>query len=263
MPTMTQHAPGTFCWPECMTTDPAGAKAFYGALFGWTWRDNPMPSGEPYTTLELDGRAVGALQKLFPEMLAGGVPPHWEVYVAVESADQAAAKTKELGGTVIMEPFDVMEHGRMAVLKDPIGGVFCAWQARQHAGVGVLGEPGALAWTQLNATAPALAIPFYTGLFGWAHRNDRMPQGGEYTTFMRGQTPVGGMMPMPPGAGAHAPTHWLNYFATADVDATAAKAASLGGKTYVPPTDIPGMGRFAVLADPQGAAFAIVRFLTP
>jgi hypothetical protein len=260
MPTMTQHAPGTFCWPELGTTDQAGAKAFYGALFGWTFRDSPIGNDEVYTIFERDGRECAALYTLRPDMLKAGVPPHWEAYVSVASADEAAAAAKKLGGTVIMEPFDVMEHGRMAVLQDPIGAVFCVWQAKRHAGVGVLGEPGSLAWTQLNASRPGPAKEFYTGLFGWTSHDDPMPGGGAYTTLLRGGQPVGGIMPMPPDVPKEAPSHWLDYFAVTDVDASAARATALGGRSLVPPTDIPGMGRFAVLQDPQGAVFAIVRF---
>ncbi len=195
MPTMTQHAPGTFCWPELGTTDQAGAKAFYTSLFGWTFKDSPMGPDEIYTIFQLDGRDCAA------------------------------------------------------------------WQAKQHAGVGVLGEPGSLAWTQLNASRSGPAKAFYTRLFGWDSQDSPMPGGGgDYTTFMQGGRPIGGIMPMPADVPEGAPSHWLSYFATSDVDATTAKTASLGGRALVPPTDIPGMGRFAVLQDPRGAVFAIVRF---
>jgi hypothetical protein len=194
-------------------------------------------------------------------MLKMGVPPNWGSYVAVESADAAAAKAKQIGGTVLMEPFDVSENGRMAVIQDPIGAVVSVWQGNKHCGVGVVGEPGALAWTQLNATKPAPAKQFYTQLFGWKAQDDPMPGGGgDYTTLLLNGQPIGGIMPMPPGVPASAPSHWLTYFASADVDATAAKVTGGGGKTMVPPTDIPGMGRFAVFQDPQGAFFAAVHF---
>lgn len=261
MPTITQHAPGSFCWPELGTTDQHAAKKFYGALFGWTFRDNPMGPEEIYTIFELDGRDCAALYTLRHDMLKQGVPPHWESYVAVASADDAAARAKQIGGTVMMEPFDVMDAGRMAVIQDPIGAVFCVWQAKKSTGVGVLAEPGSLAWTQLNAKQPAPAKQFYTQLFGWKAQDDPMPGGGgDYTTFLLNGQPIGGIMPMPPNVPASAPSHWLTYFASADIDATTAKVTGLGGKTMVPPTDIPGMGRFAVFQDPQGAFFAAVHF---
>ena len=220
-----------------------------------------MGPGEIYTIFELDGRDCAALYTLRPDMLKMGIPPHWAAYVSVANADEAAEKAKQLGGVVMMEPLDVMEHGRMAVLQDPIGAVLSVWQAKQHAGVGVLGEPGSLAWTQLNATKPGSAKAFYTRLFGWDSQDTPMQGGGgDYPMFMQGGRPIGGIMPMPADVPKGAPSHWLSYFAPSDVDATSTKTASLGGRALVPPTDIPGMGRFAVLQDPWGAVFAIVRF---
>lgn len=258
MPVVAQHAPGTFCWPELNTSDTAGAKAFYTALFGWEFDDLPLGGDSVYTMWRKGAHQVGALSALDPRVHPPGTPPHWFSYVATADADAAAAKTEALGGKVLMPPFDVMDSGRMAVLMDPAGAAFGLWQAKQHTGSALLGEPGSLAWTQLNAADPAAAAPFYAGLFGWAHRRDPMPWGGFYVTFMAGEERRGGGMPLPPGV--NAPAHWLPYFAVEDVDAAAAKAGTLGGKPHVPPTDIPGTGRFAVLADPQGAAFAIVKF---
>ena len=261
MPTITRHAPGSFCWPELGTTDQNAAKPFYRSVFGWTFNDTPMGPGEVYTIFQLGGRDCAALYTLRPDMLKQGVPPNWGSYVAVDSADETAAKVKQLGGKVLTEAFDVSENGRMAIIQDPIGAVFCVWQAKKHGGVGVLAEPGALAWTQLNARQPAPAKQFYTQLFGWKAQDDPMPGGGgDYTTFMLNGQPIGGIMPMPPNVPKEAPSHWLVYFASADVDATAAKVIGAGGKVAVPPTDIPGMGRFAVFQDAQGAFFAVVHF---
>jgi predicted enzyme related to lactoylglutathione lyase len=124
------HAPGSFCWIELATTDGEAAKKFYGELFGWEAQDNPMGPGMVYTMLKLNGKDVGALYEKGEEMKQ--VPTHWASYVSVESADEIAAKAKSLGGAVIMEPFDVMEHGRMAVITDPTGAVFSIWQDKQH-----------------------------------------------------------------------------------------------------------------------------------
>jgi len=265
MPTMTAHTPGTINWPELGTTDQDGAKKFYTALFGWKHNDNDMGEQGTYTIFTRDGVDVAALFTLQPDMLKQGVPPNWATYITVESADAAAEKAKALGGTIMMGPFDVMDHGRMAVIRDPQGAVFAVWQAKKHIGVGVLGEPNSLGWTQLNAKDTAKAKAFYTALIGWKAQDDPMgPEfgGGHYTTFMKSDGPAGGMMAMPPMPGSeHIPSHWLPYFAVSDVDAMSAKAGSLGGKTHVPPTDIPDVGRFSVLADPQGAAFALIKFL--
>jgi predicted enzyme related to lactoylglutathione lyase len=261
MPTITQHAPGSFCWPELASSDQNAAKTFYATLFGWTFRDTPISDHEVYTIFQLDGRDCAALYTMQAEMKKQGVPPHWGTYIAVTSADAAVAKVKQIGGTVIMEPFDVMENGRMAVIQDPAGAVFSVWQANKHGGIGVSGEPGSLAWTQLNATKVAPAKAFYAQLFDWKMQDDPMSNGlGDYTTLILNGQPIGGMMPMPPDQPASVPSHWLAYFAVADVDATAAKVTAGGGQIAVPPTDIPGIGRFAVCRDPQGAHFSVIRF---
>lgn len=260
MPTVTSHALGTFNWPELATKDQDGAKKFYTGLFGWEFKDQDMGPQGVYTIFTLHGSDVAALYTLDANQAAAGVPPYWGTYITVENADAAAAKAKTLGGTVIMEPFDVMEHGRMAVITDPQGATFCVWQAKKHCGIQVFGEPNSLGWTQLNATDTGVAKKFYTELIGWKTQDMPASTGGEYTMWLKADGPAGGMMAMPPQA-AGAPSHWLPYFAVTNVDEAAKKGASLGAATYVPPTDIPNVGRFAVLADPQGAAFAVVTFL--
>jgi predicted enzyme related to lactoylglutathione lyase len=161
-----------------------------------------------------------------------------------------------LGGEVVAPAFDVFDFGRMAVLKDPTGAIHNVWQAMKNTGLGIINEPGAFCWGQLNTSDTAKAEPYYTALFGWTAKTGT-DANMTYTEWMLGGVPIGGMMSLPPGAPA--PSHWLVYFAVDDCDAMAAKATSLGATTYVPPTDIPGTGRFAVFADPQGAAFAIYK----
>jgi predicted enzyme related to lactoylglutathione lyase len=257
MTTMTAHAHGTFCWPELATTDATAAKKFYGALFGWEHRDNDMGSNGLYTIFTLGDREVAAGYSQLLQQHLVGVPPHWAAYVAVDDADTAAAKAESLGGKVLQPAFDVMDVGRMAVITDPQGAAFSVWQARKHPGVRVLGEPGSLGWTQLNAASPERAKPFYSSLFSWKYRDDPMPWGGFYTSWMRADGAMaGGMLAMPPEA--NAPSHWLSYFVATDVDRSHAQATALGAKTFVTPSDLPGGGRFSVLADPQGAAFGLM-----
>lgn len=257
MATTTQHAPGTFCWPELATTDQPGAKTFYTRLFGWEFTDSEMGPGEVYTMLKIGGRDVGALYNMRKEEREHGVPPHWNSYVAVANADQSAAKAKSLGGTLMAEPFDVMDLGRMAIIQDPTGAMFCIWQAKKHTGAGVLGEVGSLCWTELMTTDAGKARPFYTGLFGW--KAEDKPMGPmTYTVFKNGEVPAGGMMQITKDMGP-VPSNWMVYFDVSDCDATVAKATSLGAKVNVPPMDIPEVGRFAMLIDPQGAYFAVIK----
>jgi len=257
MATVTQHAPGTFCWPELATSDQEGAKKFYTSLFGWTFQDSDIGDGQFYTMLKLNGASVGALYKLRPDESTKGMPPHWGTYVAVDSADAAAAKAKQLGASIMVEPFDVMDVGRMAVIQDPTGAVFSVWQPKKHIGVGVLDEVGAMCWNELMTTDAAKAKPFYMGLFGW--KDETKPMGPMvYTIYKNGGANAGGMMQISPRMGP-IPSHWLVYFSVKDCDATVNKATGMGAKVTVPAQDVPGVGRFAILQDPQGAHFGVVK----
>jgi hypothetical protein len=258
MSAVTKHEPGTFCWAELATRDQEGAKKFYTGLFGWAAEDTPVGPDQTYTRLRLSGKDVGALYAMGPQ--EEGVPPHWNSHVSVENADEAAKKAKELGGTVLAEPFDVFDYGRMAVLQDPVGAVFCVWQPRRHIGAGIVNEPGAFCWNECDTTDTEGAERFYTALFGWTAKTDAGSP--PYTEFHRAGRPVGGMMEIQKEWGA-VPPNWMVYFAVADCDVSAAKAKELGGRDIVPSTDIPNVGRFTVLSDPQGAVFAIIRLDTP
>jgi len=253
-------APGTFCWVELGTSDAAGAKEFYTKLFSWDYVDNPVGPDMVYTMLKRDGRNAAALYKLMPDMVSQGVPPNWMSYVLVENADQSAAKVTELGGTVLKGPFDVSTVGRMAVIQDPTGAVFALWQTGTHHGVDIYNVPGSLCWNELGTTDTGKAREFYTGLFGWSANTQQFgPM--EYTIFQNTGRPAGGMYQITPEMGC--PPHWLPYFAVDDCDETVRRAESLGAKTMKPADDIPGTGRFAIVTDPQGAAFAVIKLDSP
>jgi uncharacterized protein len=259
MPEVTGHAPGSFCWIELATNDTDAAKKFYNGLFGWEAEDTPAGPDMVYTMLRIRGLDVGAMYKLGKEEAAQGIPPHWNSYVAVASADEAAKKAKSLGGNVLMDAFDVMEHGRMAIIQDPLGAAFCVWQAKAHIGVKLVGETGTFGWDELWTTDRKKAAAFYTGLFGWKTKEGDMTMaGGPYTEWINGDQSIGGMMEITPEMGP-VPPNWLPYFMVEDCDATAEKAKASGGKLFVPPTDIPTVGRFSVIGDPQGAMFAIIK----
>jgi hypothetical protein len=253
----TKHDPGTFCWVELATSDSAAAKTFYTSLFGWTADDTPGGGGV-YTTLRKNGKAAAALYEPGPEQK--GIPPHWNSYVCVENADDAAAQAKELGGAVMMGPFDVMEHGRMAVVADPTGAVFSLWQARSHIGAQVVNEPGAFCWNELYTTDPKRAADFYSGLFGWK-REARHMDFGDYVIFEQEGTMMAGMMQIPKEWGP-IPSHWLVYFAVDDCDGAVDEARRLAANVTVAPMDIETVGRFAMLTDPQRAAFAVIKMKT-
>jgi predicted enzyme related to lactoylglutathione lyase len=258
MSVITANTVGTFCWPELSTSDAQAAKKFYSTLFGWQPSDSPMPQGGTYTMLKLGGKDVGAMHPLMDEQKKMGVPPHWMSYVAVTSADDTVKKATSLGGTVIAPPFDVMDAGRMAVIKDPTGAVFSIWQAGNHPGVTRINEVGALCWTELYTRDTKKASAFYTSLFGWRTKpfeGSPMP----YTVFQLPGDELGfaGMLDMSdemPGV----PPHWLPYFQVDDTDKIVARGRELGAEPIMPATDVPTVGRLAIIKDPQGAVFAVI-----
>jgi predicted enzyme related to lactoylglutathione lyase len=259
MPEITRSQPGRFCWFENGTTDVAAAKEFYEAVFAWTAEDEPMGPSGVYSMLRLRGKDVGGLYELTPDMRAQGIPPHWLAYVAVSSADEAAARAVEAGGTVMNGPFDVREHGRMAVIKDPQGAAFAVWQSKGHGGVLVFGEPDAPCWAELYTTDDAAARGFYATVVGWKP-DVKSQEPVAYTEWIASDGKVvGGMVKMTGRQPISGPPHWVTYFAVADCDAAAARTARNGGKVLFPPTDMPHVGRFSVLADPAGAEFAIIK----
>lgn len=250
MPEMTSHPPGAFCWIELGTSDAAGALSFYTSLFQWTVTEHEMGPSGIYYIFQKNGRDVAAMYEISGEMK--GMPTFWLSYISVANADAAAEKAKSLGGKVMNGPFDAGENGRMAVLTDPQGATFAIWQANSHAGVQARDDENTLCWNELQARDLSAPRAFYPALFNW-----RLKESPDYTEWHLGEHAVGGMIASqsPP----HVPSYWLPYFAVSDCDAVTAEAQSAGGNVYVPPMDIPKVGRFSVVADPQGAVFAVIK----
>ena len=256
MPEMTKYEPGTPCWIELATTDIEAAKKFYGDVLGWKEYEVGGEEVGGYTTPMIDGHRVAGMMTQMEEQKKMGVPPHWATYVSVTSADDTTKKVAGLGGTVILEPMDVMDIGRMAVFLDSEGAAICAWQPKQHQGSEIVNEPGTFTWSELYTKDPNKAKAFYSGLFGWKPETHEGPM--NYTEWKVGDRSVGGMIEIAPEMGPM-PPNWLTYFAVADTDDTAAKAKKAGGAMMMEPMDIPNVGRFAVIADPQGAVFAVIK----
>src|ERR1017187_3008689 len=257
MTNVDKHPAGSFCWIELATTDQTAAKNFYGALFGWTPNDNPMGPGEVYTIFKLEGRDAAAGYTLRADQRAQHVPPHWMIYIAVENTDASAAKAPQLGGKVIVAPFDVMDAGRMAVVQDPSGAYFCLGQPNRSTGIAIAGVHGTLCWADLSTPDPKRASDFYSGLFGWQIFADPKDKSG-YLHIKNGEHFIGGVPPAAhrqPGV----PAHWMAYFQVDDVDATANKAKENGAKLHLPPMSMEGVGRMSVIADPQGAVVSIFK----
>lgn len=272
-----RYIPGVPCWVDATQTDPAAAVEFYGGLFGWEFED-VMPPEAPgsYFIARLGGgdvAAIGASTTGSPERA------RWNTYVWVESAEEAAAAVREVGGSVLTEPFDVMEAGRMAVCADPEGAAFCVWQPARHRGAGVVNEPGSLVFNDLSVRDVEGAKRFYRAVFGWevletggGFRAWALPGYGEFLDELNPGTvermaeagaPAGfenvvaSLTPIAEG-GETAP-HWGVTFATADADATAARAKALGATVLADPFDAPWV-RMTIIRDPQGATFTASQF---
>ncbi|MGH9034480.1 MAG: VOC family protein [Acidimicrobiia bacterium] len=252
MSEVTEHAPGTPSWVDLATSDADAAEAFYTTLFGWTADDQGAGAGG-YRLLRKDGRDVAALYAAGPEQ----GPPRWNTYVTVDDVDAAVERVDPAGGMVIAPPFDVLEVGRMAVVSDPAGAIVALWQSRGHVGAGLVNEPGALCWNELVTGDRERAAAFYAAVIGWSSKTNQMgPM--TYTEFKAGERTIAGMMEM-----AGVIPRWNVYFAVADADATLAAATGLGASVLQPAMDLPDVGRFATLADPQGATFSVVQLAAP
>jgi len=257
MTNIEKHPAGSFCWIELGTTDQAAAKAFYAALYGWTPNDMPMGPSGTYTIFRLNGRDAAAGYQLNPAQLEQHVPPHWMLYIQVENVDASTAKVAELGGKVIMGPFDVFDAGRMSVNQDPTGAYFCLWQPQKNTGIGIGHVHGTLCWADLNTPDPERAKAFYSGLLGWQLVVSEKDTSG-YLHIKNGEHFIGGVPPakfLQPGV----PPHWLAYFQVDDVDVTANKAKEMGAKLLMPPMTMEEVGHMSVIADPQGAVFSVFK----
>jgi uncharacterized protein len=251
----TSYPPGTPCWVDLSTPDLDAAAEFYGALFGWSVvEDENAEQTGGYRVATLRDEAVGGMMKLMQE----GQPPAWSTYICVEDADATAAKAREAGGTSMVEPMDVLDYGRMAFLLDPTGAAVGTWQPGRNFGAGLVNEPGALAWNELETRDTAAAKSFYADVFGWGFEDHEMPGVGSYTEWKLGEGSIGGMADVTGRLPDEVPPHWMTYFAVADADDAAEQVEACGGELRFGPVDIPA-GRFAMVADPFGAAFAVIK----
>ena len=267
---------GVPCWIDTSQPDPEAATSFYGGLFGWEFED-VMPADSPmrYFIARIRGGDVAAIGSQSGGDAAAAV---WNTYVWVDDADATAAKVREAGGEVLMEPMDVNDAGRMAVFADPEGAAFSVWQAGRHKGARIVNEAGSLNFNNLNARDPKAAEAFYGAVFGWKILD--MGGGGMawqlpgYSDHLEELNPgfTKGMAEMGAPAGVEdvaaglnlltdgEPAHWSLTFAVDDADAVAAAATELGGTVVVPPFDAPWV-RMTVITDPQGATFVASKFV--
>lgn len=259
MKIVTQYPDGVFSWVDLTTSDIAGAHAFYHGLFGWQADEQPVgDSGTAYTNFRIGGYTVAGGGQMQPEMLAGGAPSVWVSYVNHSDIDAVAERAAAAGGVVFLPPMDVLDAGRMALIQDPTGAPFGLWQPKTHVGAQVVNQPNSFVWNELQTSDRERARAFYQEVFGWT---DRLDDTG-YVTWHDGDRVQCGAIQIGDDWGDVSP-HWLVYFLVDDVDATAACALELGGKVHHGPSAAGELGRLAVLADPQGAIFAAIKFNGP
>lgn len=252
-------------WVDLSTSDQAGATAFYCDLFGWTAQDRPTDMGTTYTMLSKDGQLVAGLGPQPQDQVAAGIPPAWVVYVLVGDVDEVVAATPDAGGTVVAAAFDVMTSGRMAVVSDPSGAMLGLWQPKDHQGADVFNVPGTFTWPELQTRDIAAALPYYEELFGWRWEQQSVEDMPYLVAHLDAKgdaaegtdTTVAGAMSTPPGVPDDVPSLWGVYFAVTSCDLTVSEAQAKGGSVVMGPMDMP-MGRWALLADPQGGMFYVM-----
>jgi uncharacterized protein len=299
MPERDGYIPGVPCWVEASHPDPDAARDFYGGLFGWEF-ENFAPDDDGTYFIARGETKSSSIFDVSGAVRSGDVagvrsnpeaaPPiaMWNTYFWVESADEAVSRVRDAGGSVVTEPFEFNDASRMAVCTDPEGAAFGLWEAKDHKGARLVNDPGAVVFNGLNTRDVAGAKSFYGSVFGWqtagiggGAEGWTLPGYGdwlerEHHPELRKQMAaagapdgfedvVGGIIPIP-GDQPDTPAHWGVTFATDDTDATAAKAAELGGKVIVPPFDAPWSTptytiRMTIVGDPQGATFSASRFI--
>ncbi|HEY1421215.1 MAG TPA: VOC family protein [Candidatus Dormibacteraeota bacterium] len=241
-------------WVDLSTADPQGARKYYGKLFGWKL-DDPRADAGGYMLATLGGKNIAGMGPL--QDPSG--PSAWMVYIGTHDADGIAKKVEAAGGKVIAPAFDVLTSGRMAVYQDPSGAFISVWEPKEMQGADVMNQPNTFAWAELSARGFAKAKAFYMDVFGWGEKTTPMGEGQpDYTEFKLDDESIAGGMEMNSMVPEQVPSYWLVYFGVDDVDKAFQKAVDEGGHEMLAPQDFPG-GRFAIVSDPQGAAFGLMK----
>jgi len=239
-------------WIDLTSSDPAASRDFYAKVLGWQMEVTADPQFGGSAIARSGGKDVAGIG---PRMMADA-PSAWSVYIGTDDATELTARVQAAGGMVVAPPMQVGDAGRMAVFQDPSGAFIGAWQPQAMPGF-VSGTPNCFTWAELNARDFERASKFYQEVFGWTERLIPTSAGQPpYTQFLLGGEMVAGGMEMNPLAPPTMPSYWTVYFGVEDTDATYARAIAAGAREILAPQDFPG-GRVAILADPQGAAFAI------
>jgi hypothetical protein len=239
--------PGTPTWVDLSTTDVDSGRHFYEELFGWTTDEPAGPEFGGYAMFRSNGKIVAGSGPVM-----GDGPPSWTTYVRTEHAAASAEKVRAAGGNVIAPPMVIGDSGTMAIFQDPTGAYLGVWQNKDFTGAELFNEPVSVTWNELGTRDIDAAKKFYAAVFGWG------AEGDDYVEWQLDGKRIGGCVNLDQvGTPSEVPANWLSYFAVASVDETVKQVEALGGTVNVPARDIPDMGRFAVVSDPQGAVFAV------
>ena len=249
--TAVAHKP---VWVDLSTSDAEAARNFYAKLFGWKLEVNPDPQYGGYALAKLGGKDVAGIG---PKMMAEA-PTAWSVYIGSGDAADTVKKAEAAGGKVVVAPMEVGDQGTMAFVQDPSGAVIGVWQLKKMTGAQVMGQANSFGWAELQSRGVDKALPFYKKIFGWGEKKSDMAEGAQYTEFLVSGESIAGATVMMPMVPAEVPCYWLVYFTVADVDKSFKTAIDSGGKEMLAPQDFPG-GRFAIISDPQGAAFGLLK----
>jgi predicted enzyme related to lactoylglutathione lyase len=247
------YPPGVPCWVDLSSTDVGASVRFYGEVFGWGAEMSDDPSAGGYGQFVQDGKRVAGVGPAQDE----GMPSVWNTYVATDDAAATADRVKNSGGTVIAGPMEVLGEGTMAVFQGPDGSFVSCWQAARHTGAELVNEPVSFCWNELVTRDVAAAERFYRAAFGWTAHPQEMA-GLAYTDWHAGDDSIAGMIEMSPDYPPLTPSHWMTYFAVADIDETVRMAERAGAVILVGAMDSPP-GRFAMFTDPEGAALSVIQ----
>jgi predicted enzyme related to lactoylglutathione lyase len=255
MAELTSYPHGTPCWVDVTSPDLEKTIEFYGGLFGWEAEQDPRPEAGGYTMFTLDGKYVAAATPPPQE----GMPSNWTTYIASDDVDDTAGRVRDAGGSVLADPFDVFDAGRMTVVEDPTGAIFGVWQAGTHHGAQLTNDPGTLTWNECQTAEPETAAAFYETVFG--HQVGEMPgaSGQPYRMLKVDDKAVAGILELTPEMKAGGvPPNWSTIFAVADTEAALSLAGELGGEKLMGPMVIPEVGILGVIKDPVGAVFQVI-----
>ena len=249
-PTLVVGAP---CWIDLYSSDTDKATDFYGTVFGWTTESAGPEFGGYFTFLKEGKHVAGCMHNDGQQ----GYPDAWTVYLMTDDIGRTVEAAAAKGGQVHLEPMDIAQNGRMAMLGDPGQAAIGVWQPGTQSGFELRNEIGTASWFELQTRDYDASVDFYRDVFGWdAHTMSDSPE-FRYTTLGEGDDALAGIMDATQFLPEGAPASWSIYFGVEDTDAALEQIAQLGGKIVRPAEETP-YGRLAQAADPTGTLFKLV-----